>query len=149
MGDFLQAIPIMCVLAAPAAIRTIYAGNDVILRMTGRAGFNLTISTLAVCIVVAAAIILNDLVGIYAIPLGMLFSSIFLNPITALFLHRRGIKIVNFRDVPIILLCLLSIVLGLLADDPFLTSIITGCGLCATAMWVAIYARRNNQRIGK
>lgn len=132
-GDYISAVPILVVLAAPFVVRSLYAGNDVMLRMSGSAGFGLVIAVASAALVVLTPMVTQHALGIYSVAAGMLISALILNPFTSIRLARDGFELVNRSDIPLIVFGLASVVLGAILSDPYVAGFVSGGGLLVAA----------------
>lgn len=80
-GDFGSAITMMVALGAAPYVRSFFAGGEAILRMAGQSGFNLGIMAASFAFVVITPLLTHQWLGIFSLPLGMVFSALLLNPL--------------------------------------------------------------------
>lgn len=89
VGDFGSSMPLMAALAVAPVMRAYFSANDPLMRIAGQTNASLTIMLLSCSFVILFPIALKDVIGIYALPLGMFASAVLLNPISGRYLHRR------------------------------------------------------------
>lgn len=98
-GDFASAVAMMVALGAAPYVRSFFAGGEAILRMAGQAGFNLSVMTASFAFVVMTPLLTHQWFGIFSLPLGMVFSSLLLNPLIVLRVRRLlGIQLLLPQD---------------------------------------------------
>lgn len=142
-GHYLETVPLLAGLALPAMVRSLFAGNDVVLKMSGRAGFSFAISFAAAACVVIGPAMTHHLLGIYAIPTSMLIGSLILNPIIAARLAGSGVTIVDAADIPVVALGALVVAGGVFVQEAHWSGLISGVPLLAIAVstWVSSRGR--------
>nr|WP_165388478.1 oligosaccharide flippase family protein [Sphingomonas populi] len=103
-GDFASAITMMVALGAAPYVRSFFAGGETILRMGGQSGFNLGIMAASFALVVATPLLLHHFLGIFSLPLGMVFSALLLNPLIVFRVRRLfGIRLLLPQDWSVLL----------------------------------------------
>lgn len=140
-GDFSGALPILLLLALPAMVRSIFAGVDAMLKMTGRAGVSSAIALGSVALIVGLSYLAAPWLGIYALPVAMLASALIFNPIMTAIVGTSGIHILAPTDALWLLVPVTGILLALVMQNEWIAVACGGLPLLATAA-VARWGRK-------
>lgn len=135
-GGYADQVSLLVALATPPLARSVFAGNDLILKMDGRAGLSLVFVSLSLGFVCIVPILFSNVIDVYALPLGMFVSAVILNPIISYKISRLGIITSSTRDWIAPALALSAIVLALYIGDRASAVLIGGASLLLMALLV-------------
>ncbi|WP_186424459.1 lipopolysaccharide biosynthesis protein [Pannonibacter sp. I15F10I1] len=140
-GSYSDQVILLIILTTPALVRSIFVGNDLILKMDGRAGISLLFVIASFFIVCAAPWLATDHFGVYALPLGMFISAVVLNPIIASIISRYSIQSVEYNEWLPLVASLCAILFSTLCFDAYYAVAISGASLMLLSLQA--YARRD------
>ena len=144
-GNYIGSIPLLIALAAPPVVRSLFAGGDAILRMSGRAGYSFAISCVSAVFLIAIPVLTHGWLGIPSIAAGMMASAVVLNPAIALMLKRHGFTILQAPDLPIVALGIVVLAAATKAGGPATEGFVAGAGMLAVAIAFYLMDRRSNR----
>jgi len=134
-GDYGGAVPMLIALAFSAVFRSAFAGVDSVLRITGRAAASTLSVGGAMVVVIAGTLALENLLGIYALPVSMLLAAMIFNPLMTFVARREGVKSVTVGDLLYLVLPLGGLVAGQLIGHSDLAAFVAGGVLLLGAAW--------------
>lgn len=98
-GNYEAAIPILAALSLMAFAKGVISGSDVILKMSGYSGYSLAIASSYMFLLLILSFALSPLIGIFAIPVGMLVGAVVVNPVISYFMRSKmGLDVSGKRE---------------------------------------------------
>lgn len=135
-------LSILLLLAFPVVVSTAYAGQLEVLRMSGRAGLSFQVSVISAGIFVLATVVLQSVIGVSALPIGMLLALPLTVPFLVRHLARDGIRTSGWTECALSLFGLTILSTGLvfnsLANSPTGGSLLAGGALLFLAGGLAL-----------
>lgn len=133
LGDYENTMPILVLLALPVVVRSVFAGADAVLKMTGYAGASASIAMLSAATIVIGSYLAAPILGIYALPAAMLASAVLFSPVMAWIASWSGIRILGARDLFWTVVPLVALICALSLDHTWLAALLGGATLLAMA----------------
>eukprot|EP01035_Chromulina_nebulosa_P006933 gene6933-9352_t len=109
--------------------------------MGGHAGTSFAISIASAALIFLVPYVAARYIGIYSVPLGMLASAALINPFIVVSLMRRGIRIVDLRDLPIPLVGVGFGLVALAFDSSWTIAAVAGIGCLLMASLAYVYLK--------
>jgi len=126
-GDYHDALSIMVALAIPPLARSSFAGIEIVLRMRGHGSAIASVAISSAFILCLGSWLLYPYLGIYALPASMAISALVINTLTAMILHKGGVKIADFYVI-VPVAAVGAILVGLIMLFPPLTAAFAASG---------------------
>lgn len=143
MGNYLESLILLVILAIPPLVRSNFAGIEVVLKMRGNGQTLAMIAAATLLIMVVGAWTMHPVFGSYAIPISMFMSAIFINPLVSWRIGLGGIRIADWKPIPLIAVASVTLI-GLTWLFPPTTAAVLG-GLCMAVVAVIASVRPHSK----
>lgn len=147
-GDYAEALPIMVALALPAVVRSVFAGVDAVLKMSGYAGVSSLVALGAAATIVLGSLTLTPFIGIYSLPISMLCSALVFSPVMTAVVGRLGVVIIRSKDLWWLVAPSAALLLSVLISSEWMSAGFAGGCLLATAAAAWWILRRHSASLG-
>lgn len=109
MGNYQDQIKLLAVLALAVLTRSFFAGNAVILQMSGQAGWSLKNALLSSFIIIAFAFPASSILGVQSVSTGILLSSLIVSPLVAYRMRSLGVVTFNRNEFALVIFILITV----------------------------------------